>query len=74
MLARVGVNLQEDKEGCPESLHNPGARGARVLPVGGECCHSPPLLHEMKPDHLVACHRCENWLTPSQLSAASPRV
>ncbi len=47
-------DLRRPPPGCVFSLRCPH--------VADECRAIVPALREMKPDHLVACHRCENWL------------
>jgi peptide/nickel transport system ATP-binding protein len=47
-------DLRRPPPGCVFSLRCPN--------VADECRAVVPLPREMKPDHLVACHRVENWL------------
>jgi peptide/nickel transport system ATP-binding protein len=48
-------DLRRPPPGCVFSLRCPY--------VADECRRLVPALREMKPDHFVACHRVENWLT-----------
>lgn len=47
-------DLRRPPPGCVFNLRCPH--------VAGECRTLVPLVREMKPDHLVACHRCELWM------------
>jgi peptide/nickel transport system ATP-binding protein len=47
-------DLRRPPPGCVFSLRCPH--------VADECRAIVPLVREMKPDHLVACHRCELWM------------
>jgi peptide/nickel transport system ATP-binding protein len=47
-------DLRRPPPGCVFQLRCPH--------VAEECRIRVPPLREMKPDHLVACHRCENWM------------
>ena len=47
-------DLRRPPPGCVFSLRCPH--------VADECRVSVPRLREVKPDHLVACHRCELWM------------
>jgi peptide/nickel transport system ATP-binding protein len=47
-------DLRRPPPGCVFSLRCPH--------VADECRAIVPVLREMRPDHVVACHRCENWL------------
>jgi oligopeptide/dipeptide ABC transporter ATP-binding protein len=49
-------DLRRPPPGCVYSLRCPH--------VADECRAVVPVLRELKPDHLVACHRVENWLSP----------
>jgi oligopeptide/dipeptide ABC transporter ATP-binding protein len=48
-------DLRRPPPGCVFQLRCPH--------VTDVCRLVPPPLREMKPEHLVACHHCENWLT-----------
>ena len=52
-------DLRRPPPGCVFSLRCPH--------VADECRAVVPELREIKPDHLVACHRVENWLGPAQV-------
>jgi peptide/nickel transport system ATP-binding protein len=56
VTAGLTHDLRRPPPGCVFSLRCPH--------VADECRAVVPLLRKMKSDHLVACHRVENWLTP----------